>query len=177
MFQLIAHHSVKQGFRTAVQLNPALNAERANFFNAPGRPMQVGPMQQAFDLSSMGRALDGHHDGATRRNTPLMSQEFRSTGKTQGDVSNWAAEFSMEGPLTNHSLQPMHTQSRSVTPQPLGMHSAYLSLSLTQSRSAPSFVPMNHLARPGPSMMHMYPMSPQAVMPQLVMASAPTSGM
>ncbi|KIM26907.1 hypothetical protein M408DRAFT_330281 [Serendipita vermifera MAFF 305830] len=144
------------GFRTTVHSNAALNAEKAGFFNSPARPMHPQP---AFDLSSMGRALDTVRDGPMRHSPSPLSQEFSSMPKTQGDVTNWAADFMMEGPATIHQLQPMNMQNRSVTPQSM----------------VPAMMPMNHMMRPGPSMMHMYPMPAQSVIPQPVVASAQSS--
>jgi hypothetical protein len=82
---------------------------------------QAGPTQPAFDLSSMRRALDRPQHGIARPGDSLMVQEFNSVMMSKGDVTNWAADFMMEGASNNQRLQPPMI-SRGVTPQPLGMY-------------------------------------------------------
>ena len=80
---------------------------------------QAGP---AFDLSSMRRALDRPPHGIARPGDSLMVQEFNSAMMSKGDVTNWAADFMMEGASNSQRLQPSPMISRGVTPQSQGMY-------------------------------------------------------
>ena len=81
-----------------------------------------GPTQPVFDLSSMSRALDMPQHVIERPGDSLMVQEFNSAMMAKGDVTNWAADFMMEGPSNTQRLQPNPMISRGVTPQPLGIY-------------------------------------------------------
>jgi hypothetical protein len=49
-----------------------------------------------------------------------MVQEFNLAMMAKGDVTNWAADFMVEGPSNNQRLQAEPMISTGVTPQPVG---------------------------------------------------------